>query len=147
MIQAKEDTFHLGAKALIQNKDGNFLLLQKTPKKLTQELPPIWDLPGGRIHRQEALETTLKREVFEETGLKNLTQITPIQWLISPIRIPVKNGDVGLILALFLCEIDQDSTIHLSDEHISFEWADPTQATTMLPNFYSSIFPQLVVCK
>src|SRR5574342_142083 len=94
----KEDCFHLGAKALIQNTDGQLLLLRKNPKKPHHKsVELLWDLPGGRIHRNESLEEALKREVYEETGLSNITQINLFMMVLSSIRIPLQESDVGLI--------------------------------------------------
>jgi ADP-ribose pyrophosphatase YjhB (NUDIX family) len=76
-MERKEDCFHLGAKALLQNTEGKLLLLQKNPKEPHQNVECLWDLPGGRINRGESLEEALKREVFEETGLNSMTQIEP----------------------------------------------------------------------
>jgi 8-oxo-dGTP pyrophosphatase MutT (NUDIX family) len=37
-----------------------------------------WDLPKGKLERNESLETCAIREIEEETGLKNITVIKPL---------------------------------------------------------------------
>jgi len=51
-------------------ENNQMLLVQKS----TGPFKGLWDLPGGRIEFGEAPETTLIREVLEETGLEILTQ-------------------------------------------------------------------------
>ncbi len=130
----KEDCFHLGAKALIQNSSGQLLLLQKNPKKPHHKrVEQLWDLPGGRIQRNELLEEALKREVYEETGLGNIIQIDPFMMVLSDIRIPFLDSDVGLILAVYLCHISDDNPpIQLSDEHLHYIWTLPREASDLL---------------
>jgi 8-oxo-dGTP diphosphatase len=130
----KEDCFHLGAKALIQSTDGKLLLLQKNPKKPHHKsTEQLWDLPGGRIHRNELLEEALKREVYEETGLSNISRIEPLTMVLSDIRIPIQESDVGLILAIYLCPIlDNNPPIQLSEEHLHYVWALPKEAAKLL---------------
>lgn len=123
-----EDCFHLGAKALIQNRKGELLLLKRT----------AWDLPGGRIQRNESLEQALKREIYEETGLKHITQIRPLTMALSAIRIPMQNSDVGLIFAIYACQLEGDDTVRLSDEHKDFAWFEPKKAAELLPPTYPS---------
>lgn len=63
--------------ALIPNKDGDILLLRRSDDKKSN--PGGWELPGGKMEQADlrgmagitrrALDTTLRREVFEETGL------------------------------------------------------------------------------
>lgn len=131
-----EDCFHLGAKALIHNADGKLLLLQKNSKKIQEDTKCLWDLPGGRIQKSESLEEALKREVFEETGLTSLAQISPLTTVLSPIRISLQDSNVGLILAVYLCSTLEDHPqIQLSEEHLSYIWVLPGEAAQLLaPN-------------
>ncbi len=130
-----EDCFHLGAKALIHNNEGKLLLLQKNTKKPQALKSPNWDLPGGRIQRNESLEKALKREVYEETGLQ-LIQMVPFVMVLTNARISLPTTDVGLILAVYLCDIlDNAPSIHLSQEHIHYDWAESLVAAELLaPN-------------
>jgi colanic acid biosynthesis protein WcaH len=50
--------------------DGALLLLKRSNSPAKGE----WWLPGGRIHKGESLEETLRREVKEETGLEVSSQ-------------------------------------------------------------------------
>jgi 8-oxo-dGTP pyrophosphatase MutT (NUDIX family) len=126
-MDGREDCFHLGAKALIHNDEGKLLLLQKSMRKSEH----LWDLPGGRIHKNEALEDALKREVDEETGLKIL-QIVPLMMFLTNIRIPIQTGDVGLIFAVYLCSTLNNNSVQLSSEHSHFDWFEPTIAAELL---------------
>lgn len=129
---SKEDRFHLCAKALIQNHEGKLLLLQWRSKKNETTGKDYWDIPGGRIHKNELLESALKREVYEETGLQNITGIRPFLMALSSRRIPVQNGDVGVVFATYLCELLDDTPIRLSSEHTYFDWFEPSKASELL---------------
>ncbi len=128
----KEDCFHLGIKAVIRNEFGKVLLLEINPSSLKDFAgPKYWDLPGGRIHRGATVEETLRREVFEETGISEVRSIMPLAMVLSSIRIPPP-PDVGLILWLYLCEAPTTSNILLSDEHLRAKWFSPTKAASLL---------------
>ena len=124
-----EECFHLGVKALIPNHEGKLLLLQSDDKS--------WDIPGGRIHKNESLEAALRREVYEETGLNTISRIVFFKLALSSRRIFTPSGNVGLILATHLCHCRDVNQIQLSDEHISFGWFEPREAAERL----SSNFP------
>lgn len=133
-MERKEDCFHLGAKALIHNGKGQFLVLELNPE-VCRNRKNLWDLPGGRIQRDEKLEDALKREVWEETGLKNLTEIKPFIMALSSIRLPLPEMNVGLIYAAYLCEWSGDEEVKLSHEHLQFRWCDPQEAAQLLSTY------------
>lgn len=123
----REENFHLGVKALIVNSADQVLVLKIAGK-------PFWDLPGGRLQRGELPLQTLKREVFEETGIGDISHITPLIMEVTEIRIPLTEGDVGLIFSLYRCQ--SDAPVQLSDEHTEFKWCSPQDAAELLkPKF------------
>jgi 8-oxo-dGTP diphosphatase len=122
----KEDCFHLGVKALIPNAEGKLLLLKRMHPK------GVWDIPGGRIQKNESVEDALRREVYEETGLQNILQIAPFMMFLTDRRISIQNDDVGLILAVHLCNTCEDRPVKLSDEHKDYRWFEPNKAAELL---------------
>ncbi len=141
---AQEDCFHLGAKALIHNESGQLLLLQLNPNKSRNTREARWDIPGGRIQKGEHLETTLKREVLEETGIATLLDVRPFMMVLTNIRIVAPTGaDVGLIFATYLCTIPKNSNIQLSDEHIQFQWANLNKTLELLSHYPKELLEKL----
>lgn len=59
----------VGVKALLQNKEGKYLVLRRAGRKYPG-INGTWDIPGGRIDPGTPLLENLKREVMEETGLE-----------------------------------------------------------------------------
>src|SRR5689334_8027229 len=111
-----EDHFHLGIKALIQNAEGKILLLKVNPKHLHDNAHGVyWDIPGGRMQRGSTVEETLARELEEETGITHIKSMHPLAMVLSPIRIPLDPHDVGLILSVYLVEVEA-TDIKISEE-------------------------------
>lgn len=141
----QEDTFHLGVKALITNSD-KVLLLQVNKKQLSGETREYWDLPGGRIQQGQTIEETLRRELEEETGIKDVRNTKLLGMCLSNIRIPMGDGeDVGLVLAVFACEIDLEVEITLTSEHIGYNWFTKEEAAELLSVKYPQDFVQLIL--
>lgn len=139
-MNAAEDNFHLGVKAIIRNAAGKVLLLKVNPKKLHNISEAYWDIPGGRIQRGSTVEETLQREIEEEIGVKEIRDLKPVTMVLSNIRIPVKTSDVGLILAVYSCTIDSKTPIILSEEHIEAAWFDMSEAAQLLQFKYPKSF-------
>jgi ADP-ribose pyrophosphatase YjhB (NUDIX family) len=58
----------VGVKALLQNKEGKYLLLRRSSEKYP-EVGAKWDIVGGRINPGTPLMENLKREINEEVAL------------------------------------------------------------------------------
>lgn len=121
-----EDRFYLGVKALVRHPNGSVLLLKKSGKD--------WDLPGGRIQKDEAPEEALRREIFEETGLSNFALVQFLSTELTPIR---TQDDSGLIFSIFLCELTEPLPIALSPQHDGFQWVALDEATSWLRDTFS----------
>lgn len=126
------DTFHLGIKALVCDTAGHVLLLKVNTAKLKDTREAYWDLPGGRLEKGQTIEETLHREVQEELGITEVYIAKQIGMVLSNIRIPVGEENVGLILGVYSCDIPEGSTIVLSDEHVAYDWFSPAEAAKLL---------------
>jgi 8-oxo-dGTP pyrophosphatase MutT (NUDIX family) len=76
-----------------------------------------WDLPGGRINEGEEADAAFKREIEEETGLKDFKDLGLVDYLI---RYPI-NGFPPFCALIHLLEIGQEE-IKLSYKHCEMKW-------------------------
>ena len=137
-ILSSEDRFQLGVKAIIKNNEGKILVLKSNSGK------SFWDLPGGRLKRGEGTKATLLREVKEETGLSNLTNISYTGMILSSIRIPINQTESDGLIFYFYSVSVNSSDIKLSYEHQQYEWMDPEKAMELLVGAYGADFKQFV---
>ena len=105
-----------------------------------------WDIPGGRIKKRSSIIKTLKSEIEEETGIKNISKIKHFFTVLSKIRIPIKdqNTSVGLILAAYTCLVPESIEIKLSEEHIEYNWFSPVEASKLLEVKYPIEFTEKI---
>ena len=52
---------------IIRNESGDIFIAKR---QKNQFMPDFWELPGGKVERNESHHEALKRELFEETGIK-----------------------------------------------------------------------------
>ncbi|GMU96093.1 NUDIX hydrolase [Ignavibacterium album] len=63
-----------GAGIILINNNNEVLLLLRDNKPEIP-FPNQWDIPGGKIEDGETPDVTIKREMFEELGLKELSDL------------------------------------------------------------------------
>lgn len=76
-----------------------------------------WEPPGGVLELSETIDEGLRREVFEETGLRiNLERLTGVY----------KNMTRGIVALVFRCSMASGS-LAVNDEVADFHWATKTE--------------------
>lgn len=110
------------AGAIIFRKEGGkrlFLLLHY-PSADHRAKKEYWDLPKGHIEKGENIFNTAKREIFEETGLKDIKFLSGFK---ETIRYFFKwEGKNILKFVTFLLAESRTKEIKISEEHVGFKW-------------------------
>lgn len=110
----QEVGFGIALRAAIFHQGKILLLLRSRPSKGKHG---YWELPGGRMNLGERYEDAVKREVFEETGLK-ISVVRPLTVFDAK-----RDADTQVVGITFLCTLEgEDMNIILSDEHLESEW-------------------------
>jgi bis(5'-nucleosidyl)-tetraphosphatase len=110
------------AGAVIFRKENHkiYYLLLNYPAISHRAEKDYWDFPKGHIEKGENLEDTVKREVFEETGLKDLKILPGFKETIKYFfRFQGKNV---LKFVTFLLAETTEKEVQISSEHRGYEW-------------------------
>lgn len=123
---ATKALYQVSLKAFLKNKKGKVLILGAN---VGGSFAGFFDLPGGRIHREEfsvPLTTVLQREINEEIGNSDFT-LNPFPVGFGRHLLPGKfehlEHDVQ-VLYLFFEGTIRSNDIKISHEHSSVEWVD-----------------------
>lgn len=105
---------------LLINPDKKFLLIQRASKD--DSLPGFWELPSGGIDEGEDMETSVIREVKEESGIdiskENLKLVDSESYSFTK-----ENGDIKNVTeTTYLVSLDNTPEVILSDEHVNYQW-------------------------
>lgn len=135
---ANEKLFYIGVKGLIKNKEGEYLLLKANVSTHSKNTKEYWDIPGGRIKQGDDVVTTLKREIEEEIGLAEISEIQFLTSVVSNHEVPINESQTaGLVLMVYTVKIPEDATIKLDPaEIVEYEWVDTQTAASRLANKY-----------
>ncbi len=79
-----------------------------------------WDFPKGHIERDETIEQTAKREVLEETGIKDIALISGFKEHIKYF-FKHRNKTIFKVVTFFLAEA-KNKKVKISPEHIGYVW-------------------------
>lgn len=94
-----------------------------------------WDFPRGRVEEGEALKQTAQREVFEETGIKDLNFLSSFQKATSYFFYGHRGREDGKLVfktnVFYLAETETKE-VKISFEHHNFCWLPYTAALKKL---------------
>lgn len=111
----------VASKSFIRNTKGEILILKESSSYEDGTNFAKYDVPGGRIKPGEKLEESLKREVYEETGL----EVQVLQsFFVGEWRPKVKDENWQVIGIYFVCESFNENIV-LSKDHDDYVWIRP----------------------
>jgi 8-oxo-dGTP pyrophosphatase MutT (NUDIX family) len=120
--------FMVAVGAIIELKNTGKILILKRNKNLDWHAGE-WEIHYGRIAQFENLESSLKREAHEETGLTDLQIIKPLTaWHIFRGREKAENELIGIT---FHCRTKTEK-VKISDEHAGYRWVKPEEALKLI---------------
>ncbi len=109
----------------VVNGKLKFLLLKRSNN---DRYPGIWQMVTGHIKKNEKAYGAAIRELKEETSLtpKSL-YVVPI---VNSLYLPEKD-EINFV-PVFVCEVESDTEVKISNEHSEFKWVSFNQALKMV---------------
>jgi bis(5'-nucleosidyl)-tetraphosphatase len=110
------------AGAVIFRREGDkiYYLLLHYPGASHRAEKDYWDFPKGHIEKGEKIEDTVKREIFEETNLKEIEILPGFKETIS-YYFKFQGKNILKFVTFFLVET-KEKEVKISSEHIGYEW-------------------------
>jgi 8-oxo-dGTP diphosphatase len=139
------DRLHTIAVTGVVVKDGKYLITKRSPNK--KHFPGKWTIPGGKMemddyaerkkdtssHWYNVIETVLRREILEETGLKikNIRYLTSLSF--------ISKGVPSIVLSLFAEH--ESGEVKLSSESTEHVWVTVEEAKNydMIEGIYEEL--------
>lgn len=131
--------------------NGKYILVQTRQKKDGNETNGMIEIPAGKIREYEDVFSTLRREVWEETGLK-ITKIYGEDSLVctqtgdvttisfNPYCVTQNlSGAYSIILNTFLCEVE-GNLIEATNETENVHWEKVSEIERLLRENPEKIF-------
>jgi len=119
-----------GAVVFRRENSKIFYLLLHYPGASHRAEKDYWDFPKGHIERGEKIEETVKREVFEETGLKDIEILPGFKETINYF-FKFEGKNILKFVTFFLAQT-KEKDVKISFEHIGYEWLPYEEAIKRL---------------
>jgi 8-oxo-dGTP pyrophosphatase MutT (NUDIX family) len=127
---------------LFKRTDGRiqYLILKRHPPKSHPEIGQFWQPITGGLEKGETKIEALKREIREETGIKNIIKIIEDVHYYEPIDLPLieylnRHGHVCKYLKAYVfgVEVSSDEEVVLDGkEHSEFKWCSFQEALRLV---------------
>ncbi|MFD7199839.1 NUDIX domain-containing protein [Streptomyces sp. NPDC059893] len=105
---------------VVVREDGRVLVIRRADNGR-------WEPPGGVLELREGVEDGVRREVYEETGIKvHVERLTGVY----------KNTTLGVVALVFRCS-PAGGYEQLSDESTAVSWLAPDEAVKRMSEAFS----------
>lgn len=112
---SQRQSYYIGIKGLIKNAQGSVLILKDNSTGK-------WEVPGGRIDQNQAIEEAFRREMSEELPGSVVNSFGGVIFAAQGDFI-VEN-DHKLMLLFFETDVELPEETNLSDEHSELAWVN-----------------------
>jgi 8-oxo-dGTP pyrophosphatase MutT (NUDIX family) len=109
-LKTPDDSEIQASVAVIENLDGEFLLLKRGIKSKQQG----WCLPGGKRDKGESLVENVARETWEETGLK--LKKSKFNFVYTGLSVR------GYFVNVYYVKLNTYHGVKISEEHSNYMW-------------------------
>jgi ADP-ribose pyrophosphatase YjhB (NUDIX family) len=105
---------------VVVREDGKVLAIRRADNG-------TWEPPGGVLEKSETVEDGVRREVYEETGVKvHVERLTGVY----------KNMSLGVVAMVFRCTPEAGHE-HPTDEATEVRWLTPDEVTAAMGEVYA----------
>jgi len=111
----QRQSYYIGIKGLIKNNQGDILILKDNSTGK-------WEVPGGRIDQNQAIEEAFRREMAEElpgsvvNGFGNVVYVAQGDFVVE--------NSHKLMLLFFSTDVSVPDKPKLSNEHSELAWVN-----------------------
>src|SRR3989344_9470073 len=114
-------------------------LILRASRNVHEERLEFWDISKGELDKGESGMEAARREVEEETGIKNFNLVSDFKFTA---RYFTKRDGVTIpkFVAVFLAEVPAGDEVKLSSEHDAFEWVRLEEASKKLSTMKKALY-------
>lgn len=117
----------------IVNENKEFLLLKTNPND-KQFKKSIWYTVTGEYENEDnTLENTVKREIFEETGISKINKTMYLNWILK--YNSLGNNCTEYVYISFV----EKQEITLNEENIDYKWCNLEEFINIIDWFYNKL--------
>ena len=118
----------------IIHDDDDYLIMKK------QGTYTGWQFVQGKVDMGEEINATVKREIFEETGI-DIIEIEDKLPFKKDYSFTFENNKINKNLTFFIVKTKKTDNIKISKEHSEFKWVKGKEVTKLL-KFNKKIFEE-----